>query len=271
MTITLPAFTPLEDSLFLTLCARALDNRSAEPILADAMADEIVRTLDYDYQALHISTDLMLNATLRAKKLDEVASRFLARHPNAVGLDLGAGLDTRAARLAPPSSVDWYDVDLPAVAAARERLIADRANAHVVAADVRDSEWLDALPTGRPAIIVADGLMGFLTRDEFVSLLNRLISHFPSGEMVFNSYTPFTIWVAHHAPGTKTVADLVKFPGFNDPHEPESWNPKLKLVEEMLLSRDLAKVPSKLRWYYRLQKHSTSWSRKGTIVLHFSF
>ena len=49
--------------------------------------------LDYDYEALHISTDLMLNATLRAKKLDEVASGFLARHPNAVGLDLGAGLD----------------------------------------------------------------------------------------------------------------------------------------------------------------------------------
>lgn len=103
MTITLPAFTPLEESLFLTLCARALDNRSAQPILGDAMADEIVRTLDYDYEAMHISTDLMLNATLRAKKLDEVASRFLGRHPNAVGLDLGAGLDTRAVRLDPPS------------------------------------------------------------------------------------------------------------------------------------------------------------------------
>jgi O-methyltransferase involved in polyketide biosynthesis len=168
MTITLPAFTPLEESLFLTLCARALDNRSEQPILGDAVADEIVRKLDYDYEALHISTDLMLNATLRAKKLDEVASRFLARHPNAVGLDLGAGLDTRAVRLAPSSTVDWYDVDLPAVAAARERLIPDRPHAHVVGADVRDSEWLDALPSDRPAMIVADGLMGFLSRDEFV-------------------------------------------------------------------------------------------------------
>jgi O-methyltransferase involved in polyketide biosynthesis len=271
MTITLPAFTPLEESLFLTLCARALDNRSAQPILGDAMADEIVRKLDYDYEALQISTDLMLNATLRAKKLDEVASGFLARHPNAVGLDLGAGLDTRVVRLAPPSTVDWYDIDFPAVAVARERLIPERPHAHVVGADVRDSGWLDALPSDRPAMIVADGLMGFLTRDEFVALLNRIISHFPSGEMVFNSYTPFTIWVAHHAPGTKTVADLVKFPGFSDPHEPETWNPKLKLVEEILLSKDLAKVPSKLRWYYRLQQHSRSWSRKGTILLHLSF
>ena len=77
--------------------------------------------------------------------------------------------------------------------------------------------------------------------------------------------------MAHHAPGTKTVADLVKFPGFKDPHEPESWNPKLELIEEILLSRDLAKVPSNLRLYYRLQAHSRSWSRKGTLVLHFRF
>jgi O-methyltransferase involved in polyketide biosynthesis len=271
MAISLPAFTPLEDSLFLTLCCRALDNRSKQPILGDAMADEIVRKLDYDYEKLHIDANLMLNATLRAKKLDEVTSRFLARDPNAVGLDLGAGLDTRAVRLDPPSTVDWYDVDLPAVAAARELLIPDRSNAHIVAADVRDSEWLDALPRDRPAVIVADGLMGFLSRDEFASLLNRLIGHFPRGEMVFNSYTPFAIWAVRHSRGTKSVADLIKFPGFNDPHEPESWNPKLKLVEEILLSRDLAKVPSKLRWYYRLQQHSRSWSRKGTIILHYSF
>jgi O-methyltransferase involved in polyketide biosynthesis len=271
MTVTLPPFTPLEDSLFLTLCCRALDNRSPHPILADAKADEIVRTLNYDYEALHISTNLMLNAALRAKKLDEVTSRFLARHPNAVGLDLGAGLDTRVVRLDPPSTVDWYDVDLPAVAAARERLIPHRANAHVVAADVRDAEWLETIPNDRPAMVVADGLMGFLTRDEFVTLLNRLISHFPGGEMVFNSYTPFAIWAVHHSPGTKNVADLIKFPGFKDPHEPERWNSKLKLVNEILLSRDLAQVPSKLRWYYRLQAPSRSWSRKGTIILHYSF
>ena len=83
------------------------------------MADQIVRTVDYDYGQLDIDTNLILNVALRAKKLDQVASDFLARHPDAIGLDLGAGLDTRAVRLAPPSTVDWYDVDFPAVAAAR--------------------------------------------------------------------------------------------------------------------------------------------------------
>jgi O-methyltransferase involved in polyketide biosynthesis len=273
MTITLPTFTPLEDSLFLTLYARALDNRRDHPILGDPRADQIVHTLEYDYDKLHPDTNLILNVALRAKKLDQVTSAFLARHPDAIGLDLGAGLDTRADRIDPPSTVDWYDVDFPAVAAARQRLVPERPNGHVIAADVRDPAWLDAIPGDRPAIIVADGLMGFLTEDELVSLWNRLVDHFPAGELVFNSYTRFAIWIARHARGTKSVADLVKFPGLDDPREPEGWNPKLRLVREILLSREpeVDEFPAGWRRYHHLAAHSTAWSRMGTIVLHYRF
>ncbi len=273
MAITLPTFTPLEDSLFLTLYARAADNRRPHPILGDATADQIVRTADHDFGQLDIDTNLILSVALRAKKLDQVASAFLDRHPDAVGLDLGAGLDTRFERLAPPATVDWYDVDLPAVAAARQRLIPERPNAHVIGADVRDPDWLDAVPSDRPVIIVADGLMGFLSQDELVSLWNRLVSHFPSGEIVLNSYTRFAIWIAHHARGTKSVADLVRFPGMDDLRDPEGWNPKLRLVREILLSREpeVAEFPPFWRRYHQLAAHSTAWSRTGTIVLHYRF
>jgi O-methyltransferase involved in polyketide biosynthesis len=237
MATALPALTPVEESLYLTLCARALDNRSERPVLGDEIADEIVRALDYDYERLNINTDLVLTVALRAKKIDEVAANFIAGHPNAVGLDLGAGFDTRAARLKPPPTVDWFDVDHPEVAAAREYVVPVRGKAHTVAADVTDDDWLDALPTDRPAVITADGLMGFLAHDELISLLNRLVDHFPRGELVFNGYTRFTIWVARHARGTRSVADHVKFPGMDDPREPERWNSQLKLVQEMLMSR----------------------------------
>jgi O-methyltransferase involved in polyketide biosynthesis len=106
MAITLPTFTPLEDSLFLTLYARALDNRRPHPVLGDTTADQIVHTTDYNYDQLHIDTNLIVNVALRAKTLDDVAGSFIARHPDAVGLDLGAGLDSRFERLArrPPST-----------------------------------------------------------------------------------------------------------------------------------------------------------------------
>jgi O-methyltransferase involved in polyketide biosynthesis len=273
MAITLPTLTPVEDSLLLTLYARALDNRLPKPILSDAMADEIVRKIDYNFEQFKVNKNFVLNVALRAKKLDEVASGFIRHHPDAVGLDLGAGLDTRAFRIAAPATVDWYDVDYPTVVATREHLIPDRSNVHTIGADVTDSDWLNNVPTDRPAVIVADGLMGFLAKEDFMSLLNRLIDHFPSGEMAFNSYTSFAVWATKHVPGTSSVAGLLKFPGVNDPRELERWNPKLKLIREILLTREpeIADYPTAVRLYNRLMATSTTLSRKGTIVLHYRF
>src|SRR5215203_3434920 len=273
MDITLPAFTPIEESLFLTLCGRALDYRSPHSILSDAMADEIVRKLDYDCERFRLSASPVINIALRAKKLDEVALKFVTSHPDAVALDLGAGLDTRMLRIAPPPTVDWYDIDFPEVITARRQLIPDRTNAHGVGADLTDPEWLEAIPTDRPAVIVADGLLAFLTQEAMISLLNRLTSHFPSGEVAFNGYSKFAIWAAKHYHGTQSVADLIKSPGFDDPHEPERWNPSLKLMEEILLTREseVAQFPPVLRLVTRLSAYSAAFSRRGTTVLHYSF
>jgi O-methyltransferase involved in polyketide biosynthesis len=273
MSITLPAFTPIEESLFLTLCGRALDNRSPHPILGDTLAEEIVGRLDYDVGRFHLSASPILNIALRAKKLDQVAQQFITRHPHAVGLDLGAGLDTRAFRITPPATADWYDIDFPEVITARQRLLPTRTNAHAVGADLTDPNWLDAIPSDRPAVIVADGLMAFLTPDDMVALLNRLIGHFPHGEVAFNGYSRFAIWAAKHYHGTQSVAGLIRSPGFDDPHEPERWNPRLRLVREILLTREpeVAQFPPALRWFTRLSAHSTGLSRRGTTVLHYRF
>ena len=106
-----------------------------------------------------------------------------------------------------------------------------------------------------------------------MSLLNRLTSHFPSGEMAFNSYTSFAVWASKHVPGTESVAGLLKFPGVDDPRELERWNPKLKLIREILLTREpeIAEYPTAVRLYNRLLATSTTLSRKGTIVLHYRF
>jgi len=129
------------------------------------------------------------------------------------------------------------------------------------------------MPSDRPAVIVADGLLAFLPQDDMISLLNRLISHVPSGEVVFNGYTRFAIWAAKHYHGTQSVADLIRSPGFDDPREPERWNPRLKLVKEILLTREpeVAEFPLALRLVTRLAAHSGAWSRRGTTVLHYRF
>jgi len=62
-----------------------------------------------------------------------------------------AGAGSRVFRVAPPPTVDWYDIDFPDVITARQQLLPERAHAHVVGADLTGPDWLDAVPAGRLA------------------------------------------------------------------------------------------------------------------------
>lgn len=266
-------FPPVQASLWLTLCGRALDNRLPRPILGDEMADEVVRKLDYDYRKLKIPASSAIYIAHRAKKLDEVAQAFFAKHQNAVGLDLGAGLDSRALRITPPPGADWYDVDFPDVIEARRHVLPVAATPHGIAADLTGPGWLAALPSDRPVVAVADGLIAFLSEEEMISLVNRIIDHFPSGEIAFNGYSTFAVWAQKRFAGASTIRDVTKFPGFDDPRTPERWNPKLKLAREILCTREpeVARFPFGLRLANRLSSLSKGLSRRGNVVLVYRF
>ncbi len=158
MSMTLPAFTPAQESLFLTLAGRALDSRLPHPFLGDTMAEEILRKTGYDPPARFPMLrsgrgdprTKVFDIAVRAERLDEAVRRFVTRHPDAVVLDLGAGLDGRIFRVDPPSTVAWYDVDFPEVLALREQVVPRHANARSIGADVTDARWWTASPpTGR--------------------------------------------------------------------------------------------------------------------------
>ncbi|HWT47872.1 MAG TPA: class I SAM-dependent methyltransferase [Mycobacterium sp.] len=281
MSMPLPAFTPAQESLFLTLGGRALDSRLPRPFLGDTMADEIITKVGYDLARFPALTTKLLDPrtrvfdiAVRAKTLDDVVRRFISDHPDAVVLDLGAGLDSRIFRIDPPSTVEWYDVDFPEVIALRARVVPQRVNAHSISADLTDPDWLRDVPGSRPAVIVGDGLIAFLTQDGFVSLLNRLARHFPGGELAFNLYTRNAIWVVKHTPSMDVIADGVVNPGFNDPRQPERWVDGLKLVEEIFLTRapEVADLPLMMRAAARLAAPSARVSRLiGTVVVPYRF
>ena len=281
MSIALPAFTPAQESLFLTLGGRALDSRLPRPFLGDTMADEIITKIGYDLTRFPALTTRLLDPrtrvfdiAVRAKTLDDVVRRFISDHPDAVVLDLGAGLDSRIFRIDPPPTVMWYDVDFPEVMALRARVVPQHANAHSIGADLTDLDWLKDVPGSRPAVMVADGLVAFLTQDSFVSLLNRLAGHFTSGEMAFNLYTRYAIWAVKHTPSMAVIADAVVNPGFDDPCRPERWVAGIRLVEEIFLTRapEVAGLPRMLRLTARLAAPSARVSRLiGTVVVRYRF
>lgn len=281
MGVTLPALTPAQESLFLTLAGRAFDSRLPRPFLGDPLADDILAVTGYElvkFPAFDSERGdprtKVFDIAVRAKRLDEMVQAFIAGHPDAVVLDLGAGLDSRRVRVDPPATVDWYDIDFPEIIALRREVLPERALAHGIGADVRDLQWLDAVPVDRPTVIVADGLLAFLSQDDFVGLVRRLVDHFPSGELATNSYTTYAMYAVKHASALSAIAADAAFPGFNDPRAPERWVPGLELVEEILLTRaaEVAELPLLTRLSARLCAPSRGLSRMvGTTLLRYRF
>ncbi len=161
MGIAITDLTPVERTAFVTQYARALDSRWPRPILGDKLADEVVAKIDYDFDGMGVPSSAVRQTALRAKMLDDRVRRFISRHPDAVVVALGAGLDTGMLRVEPPATVDWYNVDLPNVIALRDHLVPARDHAYSVAASVADDRWTDQIPSERPTILIADGLLAF--------------------------------------------------------------------------------------------------------------
>jgi O-methyltransferase involved in polyketide biosynthesis len=272
--------TPTQRSIFATLYLRALDSRSQRPILGDTLSSEIVDKIDYDFsqQKARWSTgsrlvvsSLVANVALRSKRLDEIVGRFVARHPDAIVIELGCGLDPRAARCGPTHRVDWYDVDFPEVIALREQYL-PRASRHI-GADLGSPQWLDGIPSDRPAMIVADGLMAFLSDHALRSLARSLTAHFPMGEFAFNAYTRFLMRRGRNSSAFKALGSTPAGEGMDDPREPEGWGARLNLVEELLLTRapEVARLPQPLRSITRLCALSPLVSRQGNWVVRYRF
>jgi O-methyltransferase involved in polyketide biosynthesis len=275
MGIATSDLSPIEQTAFLTEYARALDSRWQRPILGDSLAHEVVRKIDYDFVGLGVQTSVVCQTALRAKMLDDRVRAFVGRHPHAVVVDLGAGLDSGYHRVAPPSTVDWYSVDLPGITALRDQVVPAEPRSHSVSASLADERWPDAIPGDRPTILVADGLFAFLSEPLIAGIFRRITDHFGSGELAFNDYGRIG-WISRLAIKLypqkmfKDVGGQFRYPGFKDAHHPETWNPRMRLAEEASLADapEVELFPGWIRVATKVSGLSKTGRRKARILLY---
>lgn len=265
--------SPVEQTAFLTLYARALDSRWPHPILGDTLADRAVAEIDYDFAGLGVQTSVVCQTALRAKMLDDRVRAFVTAHPDAVVVDLGAGLDSGLYRVDPPDTVDWYSIDLPGILALRDQALPDDPRSHSVPVSLADDRWPDGIPADRPTMLIADGLFAFLPEPVIVGVFRRITDHFGAGELAFNDYGRIG-WVSRLAMKVypqkmyKDVGSQWGYPGFKDAHYPESWNPELKLVEETSLAHqpEVDLFPGWVRPATKISGMSKAGARKARIL-----
>lgn len=214
-----------QETLFITLFAKALDFRARRSILKDRKADEIARSIDYDFERLGgLGSRRVLVA--RARQIDVWVQEFLRSRPEAVVLNLGCGLDSRFLRVGSPASVSWFDLDYPEVIRLRRRFYSDGPGYRMLAGSITDADWVQGIAADRPVCAVSDGVFEYLTEEQVRTLLRRITSRFPSGTVIFDVMNAFAVESGRARLKERTGAEFRW--AVDDPRVLDALDPRLR-------------------------------------------
>jgi len=259
----------VQKTLSPVLKAKALDNRLPDPILGDAYAEQVMRLLDPDYDKGRFgASQLGLGAVERARAHDEWARGFLGDHRQAVVLHLGCGLDARVFRIDPPDTVDWYDLDYPGVIEMRQRFLPARRYCTLIGSSVTDLTWLQPIPRGLPVLVIAEGLVPYLTETETKRLLVSIVDSFPTGQIQLDTVSVSAWRFSRWDPlGRRYNAQF--HCGFDDPATLAKWHQRLEYVDEAPMNDSatlFAKAPTAVRCMFRLMNLLPGFRQSSRIV-----
>lgn len=191
------------ETLLLTLHLRAMESQRSDALIKDEKAVALVKQISdagrYDFsriKSIQLSEANKLVLILRNREFDRYAQDFLRRHPDAVVVHIGCGLDTRFERV-DNGHVEWYDLDFPEVIELRRELIGDEGGRyHLLACSVLDCVWLEAVEAHhqRPFLFLAEGVFMYFKKAQVRSLVLMLRDNFPGAELVFDAYSPIHVW-----------------------------------------------------------------------------
>ncbi len=182
---------------------------------------------------------------------------------------LGCGLDSRVFRLDPPTTARWFDVDYPEVIDLRKRVYPERAGYHLIGSSLADLGWLDEVPREYPAMIVAEGVMMYLTESTVRPLLEHLTTHFPGGQMAFDALNRMGARMAGASPPVRATGATFGW-GIDDPNDIKTFAPRLELVTECR-TPDLpgyAKLPWNMRLIVRAMEPFPALRRLNRVLLY---
>ena len=226
----------VSETLLIPLYNRAMETQRPDAMMKDEKAVALVTQMSYDFDRVRkIPMMEMLKVTriMLTREMDRYARDFLSRHPEAVVVHIGCGLDSRFERV-DNGRVEWYDLDLPNVIGLRRKFIGDEAeHYHLLGCSVLEDAWLEAVKVHfqRPFLFLAENVFIYFTEAQVKSLVLTLRDHFPGAELVFDGWRPFEIWVGNLLLSPSKFAGLLRW-GFWRGQEIEGWGDGIHLLDE---------------------------------------
>ena len=247
----------IPETMLITLWAKATENEHRNPLLRDEKAAEIISKIDYDFSKFKKASFSQAGVCVRASLIDEEARAFIADHPDAVVIQLGAGLDARYERLGCPPVTHWYDLDLPEAIELRRQFFEETDIRTFLPMSLFSPAWIDLVQAyHKPLLIIVEGVLMYFTQKEVKDFMVKLCNELTEATFVFDMLAYALVGHAkkHDSLG---AMDKDRRPEFQwsekDSTVMESWHPKIHLTKEYYMSEyDQGRYPFIFRMLYKI-------------------
>lgn len=252
----------LSSTLLIPLWAKAVEYDRADALLKDDEAVRMMQAIDYDFTRFASAKMSQAGCCGRAALFDEETRRFIRKCPDAVVVQLGAGLDARFERLGRPAVTAWYDLDLPEAMAVRRQLLPASGN-HYVAESMFGEGWMDTVAAHqKPVLLLLEGVLMYFDEGDVRKFFDLVVGKLPGAVIVFDLAPPMMAGKARRHDALRAMDDEQR-PEFKwgpaDPAVIETWQPGLKVTAIHQLSDTCARrYPLLARLVYR-----TRWGRNN--------
>ncbi|KUI60379.1 Tetracenomycin polyketide synthesis O-methyltransferase TcmP [Cytospora mali] len=203
---------------------RALDAKKPNPILGDPYAQKLLDRCDIDFSAEPFVKD---DRFIEYEFLDSHCSE-----PVTV-IHLGCGLDCRYMRMRKGPNVRWIDVDHPVAVEARTRLVPRPQDEDYTlrTLQITKTGWTRDIPNDRPTLVIAEGLLPYMSADAGERVFRDVAEYFQSGEIAVDHVSSLVTRLSGAIKVVRTGGARLYWGVDNPREEIEALHPKLKMKE----------------------------------------
>lgn len=184
-------------------------------ILHDPTAETIWEREGFKLKGKAKSRWLAYYMGMRASVFDEWTRTRLAEDGQTVIIHIGCGLDSRVKRVGADGGI-WCDVDFPEVISERRRYYTEFDSYRMIAADVRDTDFVVSLPEAESAAVVMEGVSMYLREGEMRSLMTALGERYARVSLLADAYTELAAKASRYKNPVREVG-VTEVYGTDDP------------------------------------------------------
>ncbi|ODG99986.1 tetracenomycin C synthesis protein [Nostoc sp. KVJ20] len=226
----------VQETLLITLWARAVEASQQQPILYDSKAVDILSQIDYNFNKVSKSLSSQLIVCIRGQTIDQLVKNFLQNYPRTTVIEIGAGLNTRFERL-DNGTLNWFDLDLADSMAVRQRFFEESDRRKFISGSVLESHWINKMKTSisNPLLFIAEGVLVYFTESQVKQLFAMLADNFPGSFLIFDAISPFMVKYHRNWDAIKYTSANLQW-GIKNIQEIETWDSRYKVENSLYFS-----------------------------------